>query len=354
MIPGLQAAVRLAAEALPPGLTPRGQSAPAGAATVARQAPGFLRDLLVIVYNPVAGSGQESALHEAVAQACTAARRDFEWLVVRHPQDLHATAAQAVRMAQQAGGIVVAAGGDGTLNAVAAAVLPSGCRFGVLPLGTFNYFSRTHGIPTELADALQLLLQGTARPVQVGLVNERLFLVNASLGLYPTLLEEREQLKSRWGRHRLVALGAGLMTLLHGHRNLHLRVSAAGVTRELRTPTLFVGNNALQMEQMGLPQAHAIDAGQLAAVALRPVGRWSMLGLVARAAAGELGRARQVVDFAFHELGVDAGRGLGARRLKVATDGEVMWMALPLVFRVAPRPLLLIRPEGQALERARQ
>lgn len=354
MTAGPQAAVRLAAEGLPAARAPQGRSPSADTSALSQAPPGFLRELLVIVYNPGAGSGQETALHDAVAQACAAARRDFEWLVVRHPQDLSATAAQAVRLAQQAGGIVVAAGGDGTLNAVAAAVLPSGCKFGVLPLGTFNYFSRTHGIPTELADALQLLLQGSAQPVQVGLVNERVFLVNASLGLYPTLLEEREQLKNRWGRHRLVALGAGLMTLLRGHRNLHLRVTAAGVTREVHTPTLFVGNNALQMEQMGLPQAHAIDAGQLAAVALRPVGRWSMLGLVARAAAGDLGRARQVVDFAFHELGVDASRRFGARRLKVATDGEVGWMALPLVFRVAPRPLLLIRPDGPAPERAQQ
>ncbi len=315
-------------------------------------APGFLRQLLVFVYNPGAGRGEETALHEAVAQACTAARRNFEWLVVKHPQDLQGTAQQAVRLARQSGGIVVAAGGDGTLNTVAQAVLGSGCAFGVLPLGTFNYFSRTHGIPSELPAALQLLLEGRAQPVQVGLVNDRLFLVNASLGLYPALLEEREQLKSRWGRHRVVALGAGLLTLLRGHRSLQLQVSTAGVARDVRTPTLFVGNNALQMEQMGLPQAQAIDNGQLAAVALRPVGRLAMLGLVARAAAGRLGRAQQVVDFAFRQLGVRASRPWGAQRMKVAVDGEVAWMPLPLSFRVSPQPLMLIRPEGQAPERA--
>lgn len=293
-------------------------------------------------------------MHKAVAQACTAAQRDFEWLVAAHPQDLADTARRAVRLAQQSGGIVVAAGGDGTLNTVAQAVLASGCAFGVLPLGTFNYFSRTHGIPTDVADALQLLLQGRAQPVQVGLVNERLFLVNASLGLYPALLEEREQVKSRWGRHRLVALGAGLMTLLRGHRNLHLKMSTAGIARDVRTPTLFVGNNALQMEQLGLPQARAIDRGHLAAVALRPIGRVAMLSLVARAVAGVLGRAQEVVDFGFRQLSVAATRPLGARRMKVAVDGEVSWMTLPLNFRVSPQPLMLIRPEGPAPERAPQ
>jgi diacylglycerol kinase family enzyme len=55
----------------------------------------------------------------------------------------------------------------------------------VLPQGTFNYFSRTHGIPLDTTDATRALLAGMIRPVQVGLLNDRVFLVNASLGLYP-------------------------------------------------------------------------------------------------------------------------------------------------------------------------
>lgn len=56
--------------------------------------------------------------------------------------------------------VVVAAGGDGTLNAVARAVFGSGCAFGVLPQGTFSAFSRTHGIPTDIGAAMQVLLHG--------------------------------------------------------------------------------------------------------------------------------------------------------------------------------------------------
>ena len=224
--------------------------------------------------------------------------------------------------------MVVAAGGDGTLNAVAQAVLGSGCAYGVLPQGTFNYFSRTHGIPSDTAQAMQVLLHARAQPAQVGLVNGRVFLVNASLGLYPKLLEDREGWKQQFGRSRLVAFGAGLATLLRGYRSLRLRIEVQGQARNVRTPTLFVGNNALQMEQLGFPLAKDIDGGALAAIMLRPVSRLSMLALLLRGAFGKLGDADQVLSIACARLNVHSARAFGARRVKVATDGEIVWLPL--------------------------
>ena len=272
--------------------------------------------------------------------------------MVEQPGRITELAKELVQRAQRAGGIVVAAGGDGTINAVAQAVLGSGCVFGVVPQGTFNYFSRTHGIPSDIGSAMQVLLHESAQPVQVGLVNERVFLVNASLGLYPQLLEDREAWKKRLGRSRVVATGAGLMSLLRGYRSLRLRIDVHGQTRDVRTPTLFVGNNALQMEQFGFPEAQAIDAGKLAGITLRTVGRATLLWLLLRGALGRLGEADQVLNFSFRHLTVLRSRGFGARRVKVATDGEISWMSLPLEFRVSPQPLMLIRPAAVAPERA--
>lgn len=305
---------------------------------------------LFIVFNIGSGHGDPAEARAAIEHACAEAARELQLLVVDEPQRITAVAHEAVRRAQQVGGVVVAAGGDGTINAVAQATLGSGCPFGVLPQGTFNYFSRTHGIPADIAPAMQVLLHEQAHPVQVGLVNERVFLVNASLGLYPKLLEDREAWKKKLGRSRLVAAGAGLMTLLRGYRNLRLRIGVHGETHDVRTPTLFVGNNALQMEQFGFPEAQAIDAGALAGITLRPVGRLAMLGLLLRGALGRLGEADQVLNFPFRQLTVL--RGFGQRRVKVATDGEVTRMNLPLVFRVSPEPLWLIRPSAPAPERA--
>jgi diacylglycerol kinase family enzyme len=185
----------------------------------------------------------------------------------------------------------------------------------------------------------------------VGLVGDKVFLVNASLGLYPRLLEDREDWKRQFGRSRLVALGAGPATLLCGHRSLRLRVQSLGDERLPRTPTRFVGNNAPQMQQLGFADAQTVGHGGLAAIALRPVGLLTMLGLLWRGALGRLGDADDLVHGVTRELTLRPGRALGSQRIKVATDGEVGWMRLPLTFRVAPQTLALLCPPTPLPER---
>jgi diacylglycerol kinase family enzyme len=163
--------------------------------------------------------------------------------------------------------------------------------------------------------------------------------------LYPKILEDREAYKQQFGRSRLVALCSGVMTLLRQHRQLVLGLEHAGEVREMRTPTLVVGNNPLQLAQVGLSEAHAVQNGQLAAIMVRSIGTLAMFGLLFRSAMGQLGDADNVITFAFERLTVQP---YGRRRIKVAMDGEVAWLNTPLVFRVAPTPLQLLVPAYDA------
>lgn len=303
---------------------------------------------LFVVFNIAAGAGDPVLIRAIIEEGCAAAGRTLCLMNVDSPQQLSNVAADAVRQARAGGGIVVAAGGDGTINAVAQAILGSGCAMGVLPQGTFNYFSRANGIPADTGQALQTLLNGQAHEVQVGLVNERVFLVNASLGLYPTLLEEREAWKRYFGRNRVVAFAAAFVTLMREHRSLRLQLEGTDAQRRMRTPMLIVGNNALQLQQLGLPTAQAVARGELAGIVLRPVRRLTMLGVLLRGALGHLGDSDRIISFSFKRLTVQGAWPLRARRIKVATDGEIKWLSLPLEFRVAPHPLLFIRPTTTA------
>jgi diacylglycerol kinase family enzyme len=251
---------------------------------------------------------------------------------------------RAVHAAREAHGCVVAAGGDGTLNAVAQVVWNADQLMGVLPQGTFNYFGRTHGMPADLDDSVAALLTAREQPITVGLLGERVFLVNASVGLYPRLLEDREAAKRRFGRHRVVALLSGLGTLLRGRSVLTLELSFEGQTRVIRTRTLFVGNNPLQLAALGLRHATDVEQGRLAAITLQPLSGPRTLWLLLRGALGRLDGAEGVDSFAFDELVVRLRKG--ARSAKVAMDGEVLRMPPPLVFRTAPRPLRLLVPSA--------
>lgn len=298
---------------------------------------------LVFIVNAASGSEAAPAKRAAIESALNAAGRAGE-LRFAPAADLANAARAAAAQARATRSAVIAVGGDGTINAVAQAAHVEGCAMGVVPQGTFNYFARTHGLPAEPDAAVRALLQATPQAVQVGCINGTVFLVNASLGLYPALLEDRETWKARFGRSRLVALGSAFVTLMREHRQLRLRIEQGGVERRVRTPTLFVGNNRLQLEQVGLRPSPCIDAGSIAAVMLKPIGTPAMLWLLARGAFGSLGEADDVESFAFRQMTVALSRGAGTRRVKVAFDGEVAWMHAPLRFEVAARPLWLLKP----------
>lgn len=309
--------------------------------TISPSAPFF------IVLNAGSGHDDTSVTRTIIETALTEAGREYHIMLVEDASQLPQVSTEAVARAQALDGVVVAAGGDGTINAVAQAVLGSGRPFGVLPQGTFNYFSRTHGIPSGTAEALQVLLNSRAYPVQVGLVNDRVFLVNASLGLYPKLLEDREAYKQSYGRNRLVAWWAGIMTLLHEHRPMRINVEHGGQSYELRTLMVFVSNNRLQLERIGFPEAKAVEQGLLVGTVLKPVATLTLLRLMLRGALGQLGDAEHVASFVFRQITVTPARALlyGRGRIKVAMDGEVSLLTAPLQFRLAPEELLLLKPE---------
>jgi diacylglycerol kinase family enzyme len=302
---------------------------------------------LQFVINGAAGSSVAQTQREVIEAALRTAGRRGE-LHFSRPQDLPRVAQEAARQAVACETAVVAVGGDGTLNAVAQAAHAVGCAMGVVPQGTFNYFARTHGIPADAAQAVALLADAIPTPVQVAAVNDRVFLVNASLGLYPELLEDREAYKKRFGRSRWVAFWAASVTLLRAQQRLRLRIEEGTSVGDLRTLTLFVGNNRLQLEQVGMqPSAQAEGEraqGRITAVMLRPIGTLSMLRLMLHGAMGTLGEAQSVERFEFDHMVVRPRLPQGRRGIKVAFDGEVTTLRAPLNFRVLDKPLYLLKP----------
>ena len=298
-----------------------------------------------IVSNAGSGSKDAKESRQQIEDLLSAAGRRHEFILIEDPQQLPTIAKRAVEAATRSGGAVIVAGGDGTINSVLQAVLPTRLPFGIVPQGTFNYSSRAHGIPLDTAEATKALLTAHLKPVQVGLANDRAFLVNASLGLYPQLLQDREQYKKQYGRHRSVAMWSGLMTLLREHRQLVVEIDHDKGRERVRTPSIFIGNNALQLEQVGLEEAEDVEhRRRLAAIIVQPVDTRKLLGLAMRGMLGQLGEDDNVRDFPFSSMTVRPLAGISKRGFKVAVDGEVFWCQPPLTFKVAPNPLLLLAP----------
>ncbi len=232
---------------------------------------------LIVVLNAGSGHDDKHQAETAIRAALDAAGRRYE-VVTPEPGAIGATVAAATARAGRPG-VLVAAGGDGTLNAVAAAALECGWMLGIVPLGTFNFYARDLGIPLDAGAAARVLIDGITRPVAVGRVNGHLFLNNASFGLYRQLLEDREEIKQKLGRYRLIAAFAALWTLWRHRRNYRLRVAIDGREEHWRTPMLFFGLNALQLEKLALQISTCAADDRLAVLAPPPLPRWRLLWL---------------------------------------------------------------------------
>ena len=301
-----------------------------------------------------AGSGRASGENKAerLQAAFDQSGRDGDILIATPGQDVIALAERAVERADREGGIVVVAGGDGTVSTVARVAVPLSVPMGVIPEGTFNLLARAHGIPENQTEAIHVAFNGEAIPVQVARVNELLYLVNASLGLYPKLLAEREELKSLLGRSRFVALLASFRTLFGQFHPLVLDIDLNGRQRRLKTTSLFIGNNRLQLERLGLPGADASEHGRLTLLNARPFGSLTALKLMFMALIGRLGTSSDFEVTTFRELEVQRPLRPGGRRrpLAIAIDGERFRVDSPVRFGIYPRPLWLIVPPTDAAD----
>jgi diacylglycerol kinase family enzyme len=295
---------------------------------------------ITVLINANSGSKDKTAACMVVDSVLRAAGRDVALFVARRPDDLLTLARRA---ADTRPGILVAAGGDGTLNAVASVAHARGLPFAVLPFGTFNYFARNAGIPLDGTSAARVIAEGCVRQITVGHVNGRLFLNNASIGLYRRLIEHREMHKQRFGRNRLVALLSGFVSLLREHRSYRLHLEIDGRSLTLSSLMVFFGRNALQMEQLGLDEALCVARGELAVLALREVGRMDLLGLALRGALARLETAENLRQHCALKVQVDRLDGKD-RRIRVALDGELVECMLPLVIETVPDALQVIVP----------
>ena len=251
-------------------------------------------------------------------------------------------AALARRAREGASPVVVAAGGDGTVNAVASALLGTEKRLGVLPVGTFNFFAKNLGIPLDVAEAVRTVARRHAAEVDVGEVNGRIFLNNFSIGLYPSIIRQREQEYRRWGRRQLVAYASVVRLLLQRNPFMAVRLTTEEGEQAVRTPLIFVGGNRYQIEEFDLPGGGCVNRGELAVYIARPTGRLGLLRLALQALLRRLRGERRLQVLCAGEAKVETRR----RRIPVALDGEVVVLQTPLHFGTRPGALKVIVPEA--------
>lgn len=236
---------------------------------------------------------------------------------------------------------VIAGGGDGTVNAVASALVGSDMSLGVLPLGTLNHFARNLGMPLPWEKAAAALATATVRPVDVGEVNGTVFINNASIGLYPRIVGKRDRLRSQLGGNKWAAMAIATLWVFRRPPDLRVRFRLAdGRSADRETALIFVGNNPYHVSFFAVGERPCLDGGNLGLYFATRSGRLALLELAIKALFGRLRRAKDFEEKTVAEFSIEARR----RRARVAVDGELCRLSLPLRFRSWPGALRVLAP----------
>lgn len=259
---------------------------------------------------------------------------------------------QVTREARDSGqyDLIIAGGGDGTLNTVASALVGSDVAYGVLPLGTFNHFAKELGIPLELDLAIDALASGKTVPFPIGKANDRHFLLFCAVGLYSDMVRHRDAQREALGRKKMWAGAIALGKMLIRWPLMRVRLSRiepqhADLNR--LTSTVYVSLSGYQMEQMGLTDVPA-DAREALTVLLSPhVKRSAFISFLIKAMFKRVSSWRDLERFHAQRLQLEVR---GRRTVRVGYDGEVETMQTPLKIERIERALQLRVPATYAVK----
>jgi diacylglycerol kinase family enzyme len=290
--------------------------------------------LVDIILNARSGAAENDAVAEHAIEYLAGHGFEARVELTRSPAALMRAAKAA---ADGDAAIVVAAGGDGTVAAVADKVCETGKVLGILPLGTFNYLARRFLIPEPINEALAVIAAGNG----VGEVNGRIFINNSSIGLYPAALKQRETTYRQVGRSQAAAYLSVAMVLLRPPALLSLQLTIDGVRLARRTPLVFAGVNPHQLEQFGISGHDCPEDGRMALYITKPLSAPQLWRLAVRGFFRGLHGAEELEVVCARELVVNARR---RRRLRVAMDGEIVRLDLPLRYRFRDNALRVLVP----------
>lgn len=273
---------------------------------------------IVLVYNPKSGSALSA---QELHAKCKAASIEIIKLVPLSDQ-LSRTLAPYVKDRA----IIATIGGDGTLSAVAGLLAGTDAVFAPLPGGTLNHFTKDLGIPQDIDAAIHSLAASRIHKLDIASVNDRAFINNSSIGLYPSSLRVRSRFEAIIGKWP-AAVAASVRTLVR-FRTYDVTIG----TETFHTPFIFVGNNNYAIDTIGGITRTRLDGGRLSIFVAKTVSRTVLLKIMLFAL---VGRAKELNEFdVYHatSLTIKARR----KRLSVSYDGEVDHMRSPLRYKLKP------------------
>ncbi len=287
----------------------------------------------VLLVNPGARRGGEQ-LHGVIARL-RAGGVEIHEETAQGPDEI----AGVLRRHAGAADCAIVCGGDGSLCLAASGVVETGLTLGILPMGTANDLARTLAIPDDLDAAVDIILAGNRRRIDLGTVNDVPFFNVASIGLATDLAQElSSELKRRWGR---LGYAVAAFRALARARRFSAWVDENGATHRTRTMQIAVGNGRFYGGGTVVAENATIDDGRLDLYSLEMRTVWKLALMVFSFRSGQHGAWSEVRTLRGTEFTIRT-----RRPRPVNADGEIL-SETPAVFKVHPGAVTVFAPPKQ-------
>ena len=291
------------------------------------------RKRFLLLSNPHSRRGA-SAVAPAT-EALNAAGIDVIPLAAKKASDISALVAEN---AAKADGVIVA-GGDGTMNAVAGALVDTGLTLGVLPSGTANDLARTLAIPEDPRKAADIIASGHTRRIDLGSVNGHYFFNVASIGLAADLAGKlTKQSKKRFGR---LSYAVAALKVLMEARPFTAEISNKGEVTRVKTLQIGIGNGRFYGGGMAVESSALINDGHLDLYSLEIDEVWKLALLLRSFRLGRHGLWEEVRTARCTEFEVKT-----RRPQPINLDGELKTHT-PARFEIHPKAVTVFAPVAQ-------
>lgn len=239
------------------------------------------------------------------------------FVVVDPPLDRPGQIPDTIRRYARAVDCVLIGGGDGSMNAAAAALIETGLPLGVLPMGTANDLARTLDIPTEIEQACAVVTGGVLHSIDLGRVNGHYFFNVAHIGLGVHVAHQLSpDLKQRWG---VLSYACGLLKAIRSFRPFRAEIVCDGRQRRVRSIQIAVGNGRHYGGGMTVAEQASIDDHRFFLYSMEPLSVWELIRFAPAFRAGRFAE--------HHPVDLDHGQQVTVvtrRPMTITADGEVL------------------------------
>ncbi len=275
----------------------------------------------VLIINPRSGGGKATRFNLPEE----ARKRGLRHVLLEPGDDLRELATKAVT---DGADVIGMAGGDGSQATVAGVAMQHDVAHVCVPAGTRNHFALDLGLDRDdVVGALDAFTDGVERRIDLASVNERIFVNNASIGVYAQVVQEDAYRDAKFGTWRRM-----LPEMLGPERSIDLQFEGPDERDWVDATLVVVSNNPYQLRRLsGAGTRPRLNTGRLGILATRIRGSRDLAKLVTLTTLGQSRRFRGLFDWSCPKFEVRSGASV-----PVGLDGEALLLAPPLRFVSLP------------------